>query len=102
MEDVLYEFRAGVAPQLNRHSKNLPHDGSAGTMDTRMARLLLVLSEVDECVASLGGLPESQIHSLVSTAIQACGFTNPAEVRSVVASILQAIGVHPTDRREML
>ncbi|HVM91792.1 MAG TPA: hypothetical protein VMT67_03215 [Terriglobales bacterium] len=95
MKDVQFEFRedTGITVQINRNPKPAPHDGSAGIDDSRLVRLLLVLSELDESVASLGGLPQADLEGVVSDAIQACGFTNPAEVRNVVATVLQALGV---------
>ncbi|HTR23281.1 MAG TPA: hypothetical protein VMI10_04810 [Terriglobales bacterium] len=99
MKDSQFEFRedAGTV-QPYRTLKSTPHDGSAGITDSRLVQLLLVLSEIDESVASLGGLPECDLCGMVSDAIQACGFTNPAEVRAVVASVLQAIGARQMPR----
>ena len=93
MREVQLEFcgSASVARHLNRGTRVSAHDGSAGITDGRVARLLLVLSEIDEAVASIGGLPESELRELVSSAIHGCGFSDPAEVRWVVASVLQAI-----------
>ncbi len=101
MKDMRHKFRedTGMAPTYDQMPGSAAHDGSARIRDNRVAQLLLVLSEIDESVASLGGLPESQISSLVAGAIQSCGFTNPTEVRSVVACVLEAIGVRPLPRR---
>ena len=96
MEEVQPELcgSARIARGLNRGTRGSAHDGSAGVTDCRLARLLLVLSEIDETVARIGGMPERELRGLVSGAIQACGFSDPAEMRWVVASVLQAIDAH--------
>jgi hypothetical protein len=66
-------------------------DASVGITDTRVAQLLLVLSEIDECVAGLEHLPKTQLSELISTAILACGFTNPVEARFAIATVLRVI-----------
>ena len=82
---------AGMRRRLNQELRSAVTDTSAGVTDSRVARLLLVLSEIDESVAGFENLPECELSGLVSSAIQACGFTDPVEVRSVVATVLQAI-----------
>jgi len=81
----------GIWPRTYRDHRNTATDASAGVTDSRVARLLLILSEINESVAGLDSLPEAELTELVSGAIQACGFTDPVEVRSVVATVLQAI-----------
>ena len=49
------------------------------------------IAQINESVAGLDSLPEAELAELVSGAIQACGFTDPVEVRSVVATVLRAI-----------
>lgn len=74
-------------------------DRSFCVPDIRVARLLLVLSELETCVAGLQDLPDPDLTELVSSAIVACGFTDPAEVRYAIAEVLEAIevpGLHPT------
>ena len=67
--------------------------------DIRVARLLLVLSELETRMAGLQDLPDPDLTELVSSAVVACGFTDPAEVRYAIAEVLEAIevpGFHPT------
>ncbi len=59
--------------------------------DRRMARLLLVLHELDKSVAGLEGLPQTELAELVSSAIVACGFVDQAEARHAIAAVLEAI-----------
>jgi hypothetical protein len=66
-------------------------DKSAGMRELRVANLLLILREIDETVHGLANLSESELSGLVLTAITACGFTDPAEVRLVVENVLQAL-----------
>jgi hypothetical protein len=93
MDDVQYQFydATGIWPRLSRGLRCTATDASVGITDSRVARLLLVLSEINESVAGLESLPEAELAELVSGAIEACGFTDPVEVRSVVATVLQAI-----------
>jgi len=93
MEELQHQFcsSASLARRFNRGARISAHDGSVGITDSRVARLLMVLSEIDETVACIGGMPESELRGLVSGAIRGCGFCDPAEVRWVLASVLQAI-----------
>jgi hypothetical protein len=93
MDEVQHQFyeATGIWPRLHRDLRSAGTDTSAGITDTRVARLLLVLSDINESVAGLESLPEAELTELVSGAIEACGFTDPIEVRSVVATVLQAI-----------
>jgi len=62
--------------------------------DERVARLLLMLHELDESVAGLEELPKTELSELISSAIQACGFVDPIEERYAIAAVLEAIEVH--------
>jgi len=83
----------GVAADMGlKQTQRTPGaDASLGITDPRVAQLLLVLSEIDECVAGLEHLPKTQLSDLVSTAILACGFTNAVEARFAIATVLQVI-----------
>jgi hypothetical protein len=59
--------------------------------DKRVARLLLVLQELDQSVAGLEHVPRHDLVSLISSAIQACGFADPEDARYAIAAVLQAI-----------
>jgi hypothetical protein len=96
MEDVQHEFCGGTARWRNLWTEVSAHDGSAGIADIRVARLFIVLSEIDEAVAGIGGMPESELRGLVSGAIRGCGFSDPAEVRWVLTSVLEAIDAPQT------
>jgi hypothetical protein len=62
--------------------------------DKRVARLLLVLHELDQSVAGLEQLPQTELSELVSSAILACGFTDGTEARYAIAAVLEAIERH--------
>lgn len=62
--------------------------------DKRVARLLLVLHELDQSVAGLEELPQTELSELVSSAILACGFTDGTEARYAIAAVLEAIERH--------
>jgi hypothetical protein len=93
MDEVQYPIydATGIWPRPYQGQRIAATDTNIGITDSRVARLLLVLSEINESVAGLDSLPEAELAELVSGAIQACGFTDPVEVRSVVATVLQAI-----------
>jgi hypothetical protein len=59
--------------------------------DRRVTQLLLVLHEIDVCIKGLEQFSEPQLSELVGEAILACGFTDPAEARCALASVLDAI-----------
>jgi len=69
-------------------------DSKVRITDERVARLLLMLHELDESVAGLEELPKSELSELISSAIQACGFVDPIEERYAIAAVLEAIEVH--------
>jgi hypothetical protein len=59
--------------------------------DHRMARLLLLLHEIDHAAAGLEELPQTDLIELVSSAILACGFVDGIEARCAITAILEAI-----------
>jgi hypothetical protein len=77
--------------QLFRDRKIEDEYSNACIADSRVARLLIVLNELDECVAGLQDVPKPELVELVSSAIQACGFTDPNEARYAITAVLQAI-----------
>lgn len=93
MDEVQHQSydATGIWPRPYQGQRNTATDTSAGITDNRVPRLLLVLSQINESVAGLDSLPEAELTEIVSGAIQACGFTDPVEVRSVVATVLQAV-----------
>ncbi len=59
--------------------------------DKRVAQLLLILHEIDVCAAGLENFSEQQLSGIVGDAILACGFSDPADARGAIASILDVI-----------
>jgi hypothetical protein len=59
--------------------------------DKRVARLLLVLHELDRSVAGLEELPQTDLTELVSSAILACGFVDGTDARYAISAVLEAI-----------
>lgn len=66
-------------------------DSGAGLADARVTWLLLVLSELEECIAGMEGLPIAELSALISNAILSCGFESPGEVRYAISAVLRAI-----------
>jgi len=59
--------------------------------DQRVARLLLILEDLDRSVAGLEEVPQKELSDLISNAILACGFVNPVEAKYAIAAVLQVI-----------
>jgi hypothetical protein len=66
-------------------------DLSIRIADARVVHLLLVLHELDEAVYELKGLQQANLTNLVSDAVLACGFVDPAEARHAIAAVLGLI-----------
>ncbi len=84
---------AGDHHWLSSEVRTTHPDSNMCIADKRVARLLLVLSELDECVAGLELLPKADLSDLVSSAILACGFENEGEAKYAIATVLRAIEV---------
>ena len=69
--------------------------------DKRVARLLVLLKQLDESAAGLEMLPEPELNEIVSSAIRVCGFVDPIEVGSVIAIVLDAIEMQAPIREEV-
>ena len=82
--------RMWPTPELNQACS----DAKVHIADERVARLLLVLHELDESVAGLEELPKTELSELVSSAILACGFVDPLEARNAIAAVLEMIEMH--------
>ena len=59
--------------------------------DKRVAQLLLILHEIDAGAADLEHFSEQQLRGIVGDAILACGFSDSADARGAIASILEVI-----------
>ncbi len=84
------DVSARKARQLTEFDYRFPNP-NIQIADKRVARLLLVLQELDESVAGLEELPKSDLSELISSAILACGFVDPVEARYAIAAVLEAI-----------
>lgn len=56
-----------------------------------MARLLLVLHQIDQSLAGLEKLPLTELTELASSAILARGFVDGTEARYAITAVLHAI-----------
>ena len=90
MDNRYLDMSASKARPTPEFDNRLPNS-NVQIADKRVARLLLVLHELDESVAGLEELPKSDLSELVSSAILACGFVDPAEARYAIAAVLKAI-----------
>ena len=82
-------FINNVAPASERNTSD--SDSTVHIVDPRLAQLLLVLHELDQSVAGLEALPQTELVELVSDAILACGFVDGTEARYAIAAVLEAI-----------
>jgi len=79
--------RTWPTPEVNQAFADL----KVRITDERVARLLLILHEIDESVAGLEELPKTELIELISSAILACGFVDPIEERYAIAAVLEVI-----------
>jgi hypothetical protein len=65
--------------------------------DERVAKLLLVLSELDQSFGGVEGIEPSQLRDLICNALPACGFSNSRDACYAIAAVLRIIegGPHP-------
>jgi hypothetical protein len=61
------------------------------TSDKRLARLMLVLRELDESLAKFEELSQSELSEIVFNAILACGFAEGTEAQYAIGAVLEAI-----------
>jgi hypothetical protein len=61
------------------------------TEDKRVARLLVLLQQLNESAEGLETLPEPELSEIVHGAIRLCGFVEPIETRNAIAAVLDAI-----------
>lgn len=66
-------------------------DSDLHSQHKRVARLLVLLQQLDESAEGLEALPEPELSEIVSSAIRLCGFVDPIEARDVIATVLDAI-----------
>jgi hypothetical protein len=60
-------------------------------INQRVAQLLMLLQQLDECAGGLETLPEPELSEIVSSALGLCGFVDPIEARELIATVLAAI-----------
>jgi hypothetical protein len=85
-------FSGSVDKDFRTTGIDTAHEGSDVCIaDKRIARLLVVLDDLDRSVAGLEELPQQELSDLIASAILACGFVNPTEAKYAIASVLQAI-----------
>ena len=82
--------RMWPTPEVNKAFADL----EVRITDERVARLLLLLYELDESMAGLEELPKTELRELISSAIVSCGFVDPIEERYAIAAVLEAIEVN--------
>jgi len=70
---------------------NTGSNSDAYIHDRRVARLLVLLQQLDAAAAGLGSLPKPELSEIVSSAIHLCGFADPIEARDVIAAVLDAL-----------
>jgi hypothetical protein len=61
------------------------------SQDKRVARLLLLLQQLNESSEGLETLPEPELTEIVNSAIRLCGFVDPIETQNAIAAVLDAI-----------
>jgi hypothetical protein len=67
--------------------------------DRRVAQLLVLLRLLHQSPGGLRAVPMPELHEIVTCAVRLSDFVNPAEARTVVATVLEALET-PDPRQE--
>jgi hypothetical protein len=78
------------------------YDPDSQGQDRRVARLLILLQQLNESGQGLEGLPEPELSEIVRSAILLCGFLDPTETRNAIAVVLDAIEMQDQFTRRKL
>lgn len=82
-----------IGMRLERTLTPTNADPSSYPSDIRLGQLLLVLNELEASMAAMEDLPDRDLTELISSAMMACGFTDPAQIRCAIAEISETIEV---------
>jgi hypothetical protein len=75
----------------NRALGRIYSDSSSGIEDQRVARLLLLLRELQQSLGALAALPVPERTEIVSSAVCLSGFVHPLDAGNVIATILNEL-----------
>jgi len=89
--DALFLHSSVEHMSLNRVFGKTCSDSDLQIHDTRVARLLVLLQQLNESAEGLETLPEPELTEIVHSAIRLCGFVNPIETQNAIAAVLDAI-----------
>lgn len=89
-EALFFHFSAKNMSPTNVFCRTLS-DPNLSVQDNRVARLLVLLQQLDESPGGLGGLPQAELGEVISSAVRLCGFVNPVEALNVISTILDEI-----------
>jgi hypothetical protein len=98
MDEFKRKFLLGAAePRDSILNHPLSTDSDIHVEDSRVAKLLLVLSELDQTFGGVEGIEQSQLRDLICNALPACGFVNTRDACYAIAAVLRIIegGAHP-------
>ena len=92
MDKANHPFLAAVDDSLRANSNRLsPTETHACIADQRVARLLVILKDIDQFIGGLEEVPQKELSDLISRAILTCGFVDPVEAKYAIAAVLHAI-----------
>jgi hypothetical protein len=74
-------------------------DSNLHLKDRRVAQLLVILRLLHQSPGGLRAVPMPELHEIVTCAVRLSDFVNPAEARTVVATVLEALET-PDPRQE--
>jgi hypothetical protein len=66
--------------------------------DRRIARLLILLRQINESTGGLAAFPNPQVSEIVSCAVRLCGLGSSTEAKEVVAAVLEALEIQDAIR----
>lgn len=91
-------FSSAGQPRPNRALSEPDSSPNLHVKDRRIARLLILLRQINESTGGLAAFPEPQVSEIVCCAVRLSGLTTSTEARQVVAAVLEALEIQDAIR----
>ncbi len=89
VDELFLQSFGQLTGSQSAYGKDLPDQDL--NINQRVARFLMLLRDLDDCTGGLDALPVAELSEVVSSALGVCGFVDPEETRSVIATVLEVI-----------
>jgi len=94
----LFLFSAAPPTRPNGALSEMDSRPNLHVKDRRIARLLILLRQINESTGGLAAFPNPQVCEIVSSAVRLCGLTGSTETQEVVAAVLEALEIQDAIR----